>query len=223
MILIIDNFDSFTYNIVEYFRQLYPLQKVAVYRNNILACDDIRRLAPRGIVLSPGPSQPKNAGICLQVVDEFKGKIPILGVCLGHQVIGESFGGRVVRASKIVHGKTSLVQHSQKGIFVDLPSPLQFTRYHSLVIEAKTLPEELEVTATATDAVAGASVELGVTSSSATAVTSTPTSSPKVEGVIMGIKHRKYPIEGVQFHPESIASERGMDLLRNFIRLYVDG
>ena len=193
MLLIIDNFDSFTYNIVEYFRQIHTEKDVVVHRNNDITCEEIERLSPKGIVLSPGPSHPKNAGICLEVVQTFKGQIPILGICLGHQVIGESFGGKIIKAPHAIHGKTSPVVHDNQGVFKDLPSPLISTRYHSLIIDKKTLPPKLKITATVTE---------------------------KEEILIMGIRHEDYPIEGVQFHPESIASEKGKQLFENFLKEY---
>jgi anthranilate synthase component 2 len=185
MLLMIDNYDSFTYNIVQYFGELG--QDVRTYRNDEITLEQIVKLAPERICLSPGPSTPQNAGITLAVLRELAGRIPILGVCLGHQAIGEAFGGRVVRAQTIMHGKTSPVRHNGQGVFRGLPDPLTCTRYHSLAIERASLPSCLEITAWSAD------------------------------GEIMGVRHRTLAVEGVQFHPESIISEHGHDLLRNFL------
>ena len=185
MILVIDNFDSFTYNLVQYFEKLN--YSTIVKRNNAVTIKEIEKMNPKYIVLSPGPGSPKDAGVSVEVVNAFKGKIPILGVCLGHQSIGAAFGGKIIHSKKIIHGKTSNVEHDKKGVFSGLPSPLVQTRYHSLIIEEKSLPDEFEISAKSED------------------------------GEIMGIRHKKYAIEGVQFHPESIASEKGFDLLNNFL------
>jgi len=185
MLLMIDNYDSFTYNIVQYFGELG--QDVRTFRNDEITLAQIVEMAPERICLSPGPSTPQNAGITLAVLRELAGRMPILGVCLGHQAIGEAFGGRVVRAQTIMHGKTSPVRHNGQGVFRGLPDPLICTRYHSLAIERASLPSCLEITAWTAD------------------------------GEIMGVRHRTLAVEGVQFHPESIISERGHDLLRNFL------
>ena len=187
MVLVIDNYDSFTYNLVQYLGELGA--EVQVVRNDALTVEEVLRLAPERIVLSPGPCTPNEAGICVPLIRAAAGKIPILGVCLGHQAIGAAFGGEIVRAMRPMHGKTSLVHHTGVGVFRGLPNPLRVIRYHSLVIRRDSLPAELEITAE-TD-----------------------------EGEIMGVRHRHYPIEGVQFHPESIMSEAGMELLQNFLRL----
>lgn len=187
MLLMIDNYDSFTYNLVQYFGQLG--EQVVVYRNDRITLEEIERLAPERIVISPGPCSPSEAGISVPAVKHFAGKIPILGVCLGHQSIGEAFGGRVVRSAYLMHGKTSPIRHNGKGLFKGLPDPFQATRYHSLVVERSTFPDCLEITAW---------VE---------------------EGEIMGLQHKELPIWGVQFHPESILTERGMDILRNFLEM----
>jgi len=190
MILMIDNYDSFTYNLVQYLGELGA--KVAVHRNDQLSIDDIERLSPEKIVISPGPGTPSEAGISLDVIEQFKGKLPIFGVCLGHQAIAQAFGGKIIRAGQIMHGKTSLVHHTNQGVFSDLKTPYTATRYHSLVIEKESIPDCLEVTAW-TEAEDGKLDE------------------------IMGIRHKTLGIEGVQFHPESILSEHGHDMLRNFI------
>lgn len=186
MLLLIDNYDSFTFNLAQYFMQLG--QEVRVERNDALTVDAIEReLKPKRVVISPGPGTPQRAGICLELISRLAGKTPILGVCLGHQAIGESFGGRVVAAPTLVHGKTSHVEHDGKGIYAGLENPFAATRYHSLAVDAASLPDCLEVTAR------------------------TP------EGVIMGLRHRKLPVEGVQFHPESILTTEGMKLLKNWL------
>lgn len=185
MVLVIDNYDSFTYNLVQYLGELKV--EVFVVRNDKITVDEIRTLHPEAIVISPGPCTPKGAGVSVPLVKEFYKEIPILGVCLGHQSIGEAFGGDVVKAPSVVHGKTSEILHEGKGIFKSIPNNFRATRYHSLVIEPKTLPNELEVTAKTTD------------------------------GVIMGVQHKEYPVFGVQFHPESIATQHGKVLLENFI------
>ena len=185
MLLMIDNYDSFTYNLVQYFGELG--QDVKVYRNDQVTVDEINKLAPDHIVISPGPCTPNEAGVSIDVIKAFAGKQPILGVCLGHQAIGQAFGGKIVHAKELMHGKTSMVHHNGEGVFKGLPSPFEATRYHSLVIERETLPDCLGITAWTDD------------------------------GEIMGVRHKEYLVEGVQFHPESILSEHGHDLLRNFL------
>jgi anthranilate synthase component 2 len=186
MLLMIDNYDSFTYNLVQYLGELG--QHVKVARNDELTADDVERLAPARIVLSPGPCTPNEAGISLEVVHRFAGRVPILGVCLGHQAIGQAFGGKVVHARALMHGKVSQVHHAGAGVFRGLPTPFQATRYHSLAIERASCPPELEITAWTED------------------------------GEIMGVRHRSLPVEGVQFHPESILTEHGHALLANFLQ-----
>lgn len=190
MLLMIDNYDSFTYNLVQYFGELGA--DVQVFRNDGITPDEIERLAPARIVLSPGPCTPNEAGTSMATIERFAGRIPILGVCLGHQSIGQVFGGRIVRAKQVMHGKVSPVHHSGQGVFAGLPSPFTVTRYHSLVIEQATLPECLEVTAW----------------------TAGPDGSIDE---IMGVRHRTLAVEGVQFHPESILTEHGHALLANFL------
>jgi anthranilate synthase component 2 len=186
MLLMIDNYDSFTYNLVQYFGELG--EDVRVYRNDQITLDEIERQNPRYIVISPGPCTPNEAGVSVSVIKRFSARIPILGVCLGHQSIGQAFGGRIVHAKSVMHGKTSAIRHQGVGVFAGLPNPLTATRYHSLVIEKASLPECLQVTAWSED------------------------------GEIMGVRHRDLAVEGVQFHPESILTEAGHDLLRNFLR-----
>jgi len=186
MLLMIDNYDSFTYNLVQYFGELG--EEVHTVRNDAITLDDITALKPARICLSPGPSNPGNAGITLPVLKHFAGKLPILGVCLGHQAIGEAFGGHVIRAKTIMHGKTSVIETDGRGVFSDLPKQFTVTRYHSLAIERATLPDCLEISAWTED------------------------------GEIMGVRHKELEIEGVQFHPESILSEHGHALLENFIK-----
>lgn len=190
MILMIDNYDSFTYNLVQYLSELG--ESVVVYRNDEITIPEINILKPSGIVISPGPCTPNEAGISLELIREFCDKIPILGVCLGHQSIGQVFGGEVIRAKKVMHGKTSLIYHNNTGVFFNLPNPFQATRYHSLVVAKESLPDCFEITAW-TQTLEGNFDE------------------------IMGIKHREYFVEGVQFHPESILTEYGKDLLKNFL------
>ncbi|HEX5481797.1 MAG TPA: aminodeoxychorismate/anthranilate synthase component II [Terriglobia bacterium] len=187
MILIIDNYDSFTYNLVQYLGELGA--EITVRRNDQTTLGEIEALGPERIVISPGPKTPDQAGICLDLIREFSGRTPILGVCLGHQAIGEAFGGRVVRAPQVMHGKTSLISHDGNGVFAGLPNPFQATRYHSLIVERETLPTCLEVSATSPD------------------------------GLIMGLRHREMKVEGVQFHPESVLTDAGKQLLANFLRL----
>jgi anthranilate synthase component 2 len=185
MLLMIDNYDSFTYNLVQYLGELG--QDVKVIRNDELTADEIERLGPERIVLSPGPCTPNEAGVSLEVIRRFAGRTPILGVCLGHQAIGQAFGGKVVHAKELMHGKVSRIHHSGKGVFSGLPTPYEATRYHSLAIERASCPKELELTAWTED------------------------------GEIMGVRHTSLDVEGVQFHPESILTEHGHALLRNFI------
>lgn len=187
MLLLIDNYDSFTYNLAQYLGQLR--QKLEIHRNDKISLDEIEELAPERIVISPGPCTPKQAGISEPLIQRFAGKIPILGVCLGHQAIGEAFGGRVVRAPKIMHGKTSEIHHDGKTIFSGLAQDFVATRYHSLIVERKSLPRELEISAETDD------------------------------GTIMGLRHRKLKVEGVQFHPESVLTGAGFRLLENFLAL----
>jgi anthranilate synthase component II len=191
MILMIDNYDSFTYNLVQYLGELG--EDVRVVRNDALSVEQIQALAPDRIVISPGPGTPDQAGISLSLIDELGSRLPILGVCLGHQVIGQAFGGKIVRAQQIMHGKTSMIHHAGTGVFAGLPNPFEATRYHSLVVEKSSLPPTLEVTAWTQHA--DGSVD-----------------------EIMGLRHRTLAIEGVQFHPESILTLHGRDLLRNFVR-----
>jgi anthranilate synthase/aminodeoxychorismate synthase-like glutamine amidotransferase len=186
MILVIDNYDSFTYNLVQYLGELG--ENLEVFRNDKISIDKIKSLVPKYIVISPGPGRPKDAGISNEVIKKFSGKIPILGVCLGHQCIGEVFGGRIVGATRLMHGKTSLIYHNKKTIFRGIKNPFIATRYHSLIIEKKSLPKCLEVIAWTE------------------------------EREIMGIKHRSLAVWGVQFHPESILTKEGKKILRNFIR-----
>lgn len=187
MILLLDNYDSFTYNLAQYLGQLG--QTLDVRRNDQISLDEIATLAPERIVISPGPGIPQNAGITIALIRRFAGKIPILGVCLGHQAIGHAFGGRVIRAPHLFHGKTSEIRHDGKTLFRGLPQPFTATRYHSLIVERKSLPKELEISAETSD------------------------------GLIMGLRHRKLLVEGVQFHPESVLTESGMPLLQNFLNL----
>ena len=187
MILVIDNYDSFTYNLVQYLGELGA--DLRVYRNDAITVDQMRDLKPERIVVSPGPGVPKDAGITIDAIRAFAGKIPILGVCLGNQAIGEAFGGRVVRASYLMHGKTSEICHDSATIFRGLPYRFKATRYHSLIVEKNSLPKTLEVSATTPD------------------------------GLIMGLRHREFQVEGVQFHPESVMTEHGKKLLQNFLKL----
>ena len=185
MLLMIDNYDSFTYNLVQYLGELG--EDVRVYRNDEITLEEIERLAPDRIVVSPGPCTPNEAGISVPLIQKFAGKIPILGVCLGHQSIGQAFGGKVVHAGKVMHGKTSTVHHTDEGVFRGLPQNFHATRYHSLAIERDSMPDCLEITAQSED------------------------------GEIMGVRHKELAVEGVQFHPESILPEHGHQLLRNFL------
>jgi len=187
MLLMIDNYDSFTYNLVQYLGELG--QEIRVFRNDQISIGEIEGMRPERIVISPGPCTPKEAGVSVDVIKRFSGKIPILGVCLGHQAIGEAFGGEVVRAGRLMHGKTSMIHHDGKAIFQHLPNPFEATRYHSLIVKRETLPSCLEVSA------------------------------ETKEGEVMGLRHKRFPVEGVQFHPESILTKTGKDLLKNFLRL----
>ncbi len=186
MLLMIDNYDSFTYNLVQYFGELG--EDVRTYRNDEITLDDIEALNPARICISPGPCTPKEAGISVPLLERFAGRVPILGVCLGHQAIGDAFGGRVIRAQKVMHGKVCTIENTGAGVFANLPRHFKVTRYHSLAIERETLPDCLEVTAWTDD------------------------------GEIMGVRHKTLPVEGVQFHPESILSEHGHALLANFLK-----
>lgn len=190
MIFVLDNYDSFTYNLVQYIGELG--HEVVVRRNDQTSLDEIERLRPQRIVISPGPGTPQKAGISIDLIRHFAGRTPILGVCLGHQAMGAAFGGKVVRASNLMHGKTSEVEHDGKGIFIGIPSPMTATRYHSLVVEEKSLPRNLEISATCLDR--------------------------DGSRVIMGLRHRKYAVEGVQFHPESVLTDHGKQLVRNFLQ-----
>ena len=193
MLLMIDNYDSFTYNLVQYLGELG--QDVQVYRNDEIDLASVKKLNPRHIVISPGPCTPNEAGISVPLIHEFAGKIPLLGVCLGHQSIGQAFGSRIIKAKTLMHGKTSLIHHTNTGVFKDLPNPYTATRYHSLVIERSTIPDCLEITAWTEDA----NGEFGE---------------------IMGVKHKTLAVEGVQFHPESVLTEHGHALLNNFLKAY---
>jgi anthranilate synthase/aminodeoxychorismate synthase-like glutamine amidotransferase len=186
MLLLIDNYDSFTYNLFQYLSELG--QEVKVVRNNEVTVAEIERMKPERIVVSPGPSTPQNAGISNEVIRHFGGKVPVLGVCLGHQCIGHTYGGIVTQAKRIMHGKSSLIYHSNRGVFAGLPSPFSAIRYHSLAIQREHFPDCLEVTAWTDD------------------------------GEIMGVRHRQYAVEGVQFHPESFMTEHGKEILRNFVQ-----
>jgi para-aminobenzoate synthetase component 2 len=186
MILLLDNYDSFTYNLAQFLGQLG--QQLEVHRNDQITLDQIAQKKPERIVISPGPGTPNESGICLEVIRRFAGKVPILGVCLGHQAIGQAFGGKVIRAPQIMHGKTSRIHHDGKMVFKGLPQDFAATRYHSLIVEESSLPAVLEISA-------------------------------KTDGLIMGLRHRKLQVEGVQFHPESVLTEVGMQLLRNFLSL----
>lgn len=187
MLLVIDNYDSFTYNLVQYFGELGA--DPVVKRNDAITLEEVAKLSPEKIVISPGPGTPKDAGISMELIRRFGPKTPILGVCLGHQCLGEVYGGKVVRAERLMHGKTSPIRHDGKGVFLGLPNPFEATRYHSLLVERESVPKCLEVTA------------------------------DTVEGEIMGLRHREYPVHGVQFHPESILSKEGKDLLANFLKI----
>ncbi len=187
MILLLDNYDSFTYNLAQYLGELGCT--LEVHRNDRISVEEIARRKPERIVISPGPCTPQEAGICVELIQKLAGKFPILGVCLGHQVIGAAFGGKIIRAPKLFHGKTSEIEHDGRGIFKSVPNPLTATRYHSLIVDRKSLPRELLVTAETRDA------------------------------IIMGVRHRKFKIEGLQFHPESVLTEAGKQILKNFLAL----
>ncbi len=185
MLLVIDNYDSFTYNLVQYLGELG--QNLRVFRNDKINIAGIKRLKPNRIVISPGPGRPEDAGISCQLIKEFTGKVPILGVCLGHQCLGFAFGAKIIQADRLMHGKTSMIYHNPKGIFKGIPNPFEATRYHSLIVSGRNLPSELEVIAWTKD------------------------------DEIMGLKHKDYPVWGVQFHPESILTKAGKDILKNFL------
>ena len=187
MLVMIDNYDSFTYNLVQYLGELG--EQVRTFRNDEITVSEIAALSPDKVMVSPGPCTPDEAGISLEVIKHFAGKVPLMGVCLGHQSIGQAFGGKIVHATEVMHGKTSMVEHDGSGLFIDIPSPYRVTRYHSLVVERDSLPAELEVTAWTDD------------------------------GEIMGLRHRELPVVGVQYHPESILTEHGHRLLKNFLEL----
>lgn len=187
MILLLDNYDSFTYNLAQYLGELGCT--LEVHRNDRISVEEIARRKPERIVISPGPCTPQEAGISVELIQKLAGKFPILGVCLGHQVIGAAFGGKIIRAPKLFHGKTSEIEHDGRGIFKSVPNPLTATRYHSLIVDRKSLPRELLVTAETRDA------------------------------IIMGVRHRKFKIEGLQFHPESVLTEAGKQILKNFLAL----
>jgi anthranilate synthase/aminodeoxychorismate synthase-like glutamine amidotransferase len=187
MLLVIDNYDSFTYNLVQYFGELGADPQVR--RNDAITPEEVEKLKPKKIVISPGPGRPQDAGISMELIRRLGSRIPLLGVCLGHQCIGEVYGGKVVRAGRLMHGKTSPIQHDGKGVFAKLPNPFEATRYHSLIVEKESVPGCLQVSA------------------------------ETAEGEIMGLRHKEYPVHGVQFHPESILSKEGKDLLANFLSL----
>ncbi len=187
MILLLDNYDSFTYNLAQYLGELGC--QVEVHRNDRISVEQITQRKPERIVISPGPCTPQEAGICVELIQKLAGKIPILGVCLGHQAIGAAFGGKIIRAPKLFHGKTSQIRHAGRGVFRGLANPFTATRYHSLIVERKSLPAELQVTAETDD------------------------------DIIMGLQHRQYPLMGVQFHPESVLTDSGKQLLKNFLSL----
>jgi len=191
MVFVLDNYDSFTYNLVQYLGELGA--EVVVRRNDQLSVEEVEALRPERIVVSPGPCTPQEAGISISLIRHFTGKVPLLGVCLGHQALGAAFGGAVIRAPHLMHGKTSEVRHDGKTIFAGVPSPMTATRYHSLIVEEKGLPEELEVSAWTTE--------------------------KDGSRTIMGLRHRKFPVEGVQFHPESVLTSQGKQLVRNFLEL----
>ena len=195
MVFVLDNYDSFTYNLVQYLGELGAESgiEIVVRRNDELSVDEVEALKPERILLSPGPCTPQDAGILVPLIQRMAGKAPILGVCLGHQAIGQAFGGQVVRAAQLMHGKTSPVEHDGKGVFAGLPTPLVCTRYHSLIVAEDGLPDELEITARS--------------------------NGPGGEPVIMGLRHRSLPVEGVQFHPESVLTEGGRQMIRNFLEM----
>jgi anthranilate synthase/aminodeoxychorismate synthase-like glutamine amidotransferase len=187
MLVVLDNYDSFTYNLVQYFQELGA--EVTVFRNDEISVPDLATMDMSHLVISPGPGRPEQAGISEMAIRHFSGRVPLLGVCLGHQAIGQVFGGRVIHAPTLVHGKTSPIHHDGRGVFKGLPIPFNATRYHSLIVDRVSLPPELEVTATTTD------------------------------GIIMGLRHTEYSVEGIQFHPESILTEFGKEMLRNFLKV----
>ena len=187
MILLLDNYDSFTYNLAQYLGELGC--EVEVHRNDKISVEEIARRKPERIVISPGPCTPQEAGISIELIQRLAGRFPILGVCLGHQALGAAYGGKIVRAPKLFHGKTSEIHHDGKGVFQDLPKTFTATRYHSLIVEKKSLPKELKITAETAD------------------------------GIIMGVRHRHHKLEGVQFHPESVLTQSGKQLLKNFLSL----
>ena len=187
MVLVIDNYDSFTYNLVQYFGELGA--NPVVKRNDAVSVEEVAGMRPERIVISPGPGSPKDAGISMELIRRMGPKVPLLGVCLGHQCIGEVYGGKVVRAGRLMHGKTSPIRHDARGVFLGLPNPFEATRYHSLIVEKSSVPGVLEISA------------------------------ETAEGEVMGLRHRDYPIHGVQFHPESILSKEGKDLLANFLKI----
>lgn len=188
MILVIDNYDSFTYNLVQYLLELE--QEVETYRNDVIGLDEITSMHPEAIIISPGPCTPNEAGISVEVIKELAGRVPILGVCLGHQCIGQAFGARIVRAPTLMHGKTSSIYHNGTDVYKGLEQPFEATRYHSLIVERETLPNEFQITSETED------------------------------GIIMGLNHQSHPVHGVQFHPESILTSSGKDLLQNFVDMY---
>ena len=191
MVFVLDNYDSFTYNLVQYLGEMG--QEIVVRRNDQVTVDEIEAMRPERILISPGPCTPQDAGISIELIKHFAGKLPIFGVCLGHQAMGAAFGGDVVRARQLMHGKTSQIEHDGRTIFRDVPSPMEATRYHSLIVSEKGFPQDLEVSAYTTDSAGNK--------------------------VIMGLRHKKFPVEGVQFHPESVLTSHGKQLIRNFLSL----
>lgn len=187
MILVLDNYDSFTYNLVQYLGEMGA--EMAIYRNDRITLGEVEAMQPEKIVISPGPCTPKEAGISIDLIRKFGSRIPILGVCLGHQAIGEAFGGEVIRAPRLMHGKTSMIEHDGRSIYRQLPNPFEATRYHSLIIRRESMPDELQITAWTQ------------------------------EGEVMGVRHKSFPVEGVQFHPESILTQAGKALLKNFLTM----